>query len=471
MSSPAATHENSLLESAQRIEGLHTLAEIREWLRSRREQNRFRVTKLPLGALEEWNFDQGGNLVHRTGRFFQVNGIEARIEGAAVPHWQQPILVQPEVGILGFLACQFEGVLHFLVQAKMEPGNVNLVQLSPTVQATQSNYSQVHGGARPRYVDYFLPGNRARVICDQLQSEQGTRFLRKQNRNVVVEIAAAQVPANHDDFCWMTLGQLGILLREDNTVNMDSRSVLGCLPLHLAPRAGQGGSGLAGEIQDSMTAGEEDARHGDAELTDWLQSIRSSTAVDVRPIALNAVHDWARRDGVIAHCSGRYFAVIGVGVEASSREVAAWKQPLIESAAGGVLAFAFARFNGLLHLLVQARSEPGLLTGTELAPTVQFTPANYRHLPSSAWPAFHELLHADKGKLPLDVKQSEEGGRFYGDVRRNLLLEVDPHITVPPRYAWMTIRQLKTFIASGTAVNIEARTLLACVQGLLAGSA
>jgi NDP-hexose 2,3-dehydratase len=30
------------------------------------------------------------------------------------------------------------------------------VQLTPTVQATYSNYTQVHQGTRPRYVEYFL---------------------------------------------------------------------------------------------------------------------------------------------------------------------------------------------------------------------------------------------------------------------------------------------------------------------------
>lgn len=68
-----------------------------------------------------------------------------------VASWDQPIINQPEVGYLGFIVKEFNGVLHFLMQAKIEPGNVNHVQLSPTIQATRSNYTQVHQGAK-RYI-------------------------------------------------------------------------------------------------------------------------------------------------------------------------------------------------------------------------------------------------------------------------------------------------------------------------------
>ena len=53
-------------------------------------------------------------------------------------------------------------MLHCLMQAKMEPGNVNPLQLSPTVQATRSNYTQVHRGTGTRYLEYFVGPTAAR---------------------------------------------------------------------------------------------------------------------------------------------------------------------------------------------------------------------------------------------------------------------------------------------------------------------
>lgn len=73
-----------------------------------------------------------------------------------VSTWDQPIINQPEIGFLGFIVKKIQGVYHFLMQAKIEPGNLNVVQLSPTLQATRSNYTRVHKGAIPKYLEYFI---------------------------------------------------------------------------------------------------------------------------------------------------------------------------------------------------------------------------------------------------------------------------------------------------------------------------
>ena len=75
-----------------------------------------------------------------------------------------------------------------MMQAKIEPGNLNIVQLSPTLQATRSNYTRVHGGKSPNYLEYFNGERDVYVLVDQLQSEQGARFLQKRNRNIIVEV-------------------------------------------------------------------------------------------------------------------------------------------------------------------------------------------------------------------------------------------------------------------------------------------
>ena len=138
--------------------------------------------------------------------------------------WDQPIINQPEIGYLGILTKEINGTLYFLMQAKIEPGNVNCVQISPTLQATKSNYSQVHKGKKPAYLDYFVNVKPDHVLLDQLQSEQGARFLRKRNRNIIIKVDedVEVLP----DFRWMTLGQIKAFMHHDNMVNMDTRTVL-----------------------------------------------------------------------------------------------------------------------------------------------------------------------------------------------------------------------------------------------------
>ena len=120
-------------------------------------------------------------------------------------------------------------MLHFLMQAKIEPGNVNRVQISPTIQATKSNFMRVHGGSLPAYFEYFEKSYRYDVLYDQVQSEQASRFYKKRNRNMILYVnEEIDVLPN---FKWMTLGQIKFFMKIDNLVNMDTRTVLSGLPV------------------------------------------------------------------------------------------------------------------------------------------------------------------------------------------------------------------------------------------------
>src|SRR6266849_5686928 len=201
---------NSVLtvENAQASED-----QLLHWLDEKQRSTVVKITPIDFCRMRSWAFaGDTGNLIHESGKFFSIEGITVRTNWGQVPEWDQPIINQPEIGLLGILAKRINGILHFLMQAKIEPGNINLVQISPTLQATKSNYSGVHKGKRPHYLDYFN-GERCnvRVLLDQLQSEQGARFLRKRNRNMIVEVLDDDLEVL-DDFRWFTLGQLKRLL-------------------------------------------------------------------------------------------------------------------------------------------------------------------------------------------------------------------------------------------------------------------
>ncbi|MCX5203224.1 NDP-hexose 2,3-dehydratase family protein [Streptomyces sp. NBC_00237] len=423
-----------------------------DWLEGRRSAHRFRVDRIPFDALDGWSFEEGtGNLVHRSGRFFSVEGLHVTHQGGVFPQWYQPIIKQPEVGILGILVKEFDGVLHFLMQAKMEPGNRNLLQLSPTVQATRSNYTKVHEGADVKYIEYFVRPDKGRVLADVLQSEHGSWFLHKSNRNMIVE-AVGDVPL-HDDFCWLTLGQIGELLYRDNVVNMDSRTVLACAPF---PDAAPG------------------ALHSDTELLSWITAERSRHDVSARRVPLDALPGWHRGESAIDHEDGRYFRVVAVSVQAGSREVSGWTQPLFEPYGLGVAAFLTRRVGGALHVLVHARVEGGFLDTVELGPTVQYTPDNYAHLHGDERPRYlDEVLAAEPDRIRYEALHSEEGGRFLNAESRYLLVEADEAtapLDPPAGYCWVTPGQLTSLVRHGHYVNVQARTLLACLHATGAGA-
>ena len=154
-------------------------AAVLQWLKDQNEKIKVHVERTTFDSMNHWSFDPySGSLRHDSGRFFSIDGIQITTNWGEVASWDQPIINQPEIGYLGFIVKEFNGVLHFLMQAKIEPGNVNHVQLSPTIQATRSNYTQIHKGSKPLYLECFQHVTPDRVLLDQLQSEQGARFLK-----------------------------------------------------------------------------------------------------------------------------------------------------------------------------------------------------------------------------------------------------------------------------------------------------
>jgi oxidase EvaA len=429
-------------------------ARVLRWMAARTRAHDYRIDLIPFGELDQWSFDPAtGNLRHQSGRFFSVEGLRVTVEDTSAPgpprSWCQPILNQPEVGILGLLVKDFDGIPHVLMQAKMEPGNRNLVQLSPSVQATRSNYTRVHGGTPVRYLEYFREPGRGRVLADVLQSEQGSWFYRKVNRNMIVEISDDVEP--HEDFRWLSLGEVGDLLRMDNIVSMDARSTLSCLPVRRA---------------------EAGALHTDAELLFWFSDMRSRYCVQADRMPLAQVPEWHRTGTAIEHEQGLYFRIVATSVGAASREVAAWSQPILQPAGTGVVCFLTCQVDGVTHVLANARPEAGSAYSVELAPTVQCDPANHGHRPASERPRFLDLvLSAAPARIGYQSVQSEEGGRFRHAETRYMLVEAGEAFTPPPEYRWVTPGQLAMLVRHGNYLNVEARTLLAVLNATRAGPA
>jgi len=441
-------------------------ARIGPWLAERRSACRYEVSTIPFDKLVGWRFQEGtGDLVHESGKFFSVVGLRVRTDREWDASWAQPIISQPEVGLLGIVVKEFDGVLHCLMQAKMEPGNVNTIQLSPTVQATRSNYTGVHRGRAIPFIEYFTPDGGGRVLVDALQSEQGAWFLNKRNRNVIVEVTG-DVP-EHEDFCWLTLGQIRRLLRQDNVVNMNTRSILA--GLGFAPPPAETGCVLPDGLRDGLirSLGTASPLCSPGEISSRLTEVKARRELVRQLIPLNGVARWTHREDRIEHEDGKYFRVIAAETTASSREVSHWTQPLLAPAGRGISALFVRMIEGTLYLLMRAQVEAGLIDVAEFGPTVQYTPRNYVDVPARHRPPFAELVAATPPERILyDTVLSEEGGRFYRAESRYLvaLLPEDFPIDVPDEFTWMTLNQATELIRYSYHFSMQARTLITACQ-------
>lgn len=437
--------------------------EIHQWILRRNQEVHVSVEEIPFAEMEGWNMAEDGSLHHQSGKFFSIEGIQVSTDYPKPYQWSQPIINQPEIGYLGILTKVMDGVLYFLMQTKIEPGNVNCVQISPTIQATKSNYTQVHGGKKVAYLDYFRNAQPHQIILDQLQSEQGARFLRKRNRNIIIKVDE-EVPV-YEDFCWMTLCQIKELMQHDNLVNMDTRTVISGIDFtqyqddtSIVTMSPLGQSMMA-------SAQRKDGMHTLPEILSWLTNLKASYDLSVSRVPLNEVSDWYIADREIARYDGKYFRVMGVRVSIDNREVRSWCQPLVQPMQQGLCAFVVKQINGVLHFLVQAKLECGNLDVFELAPTVQCLTGNIFN--GAIKPPFTDyVLNAKPEQVIFDTLQSEEGGRFYHEQNRNMLIVADDDfpMELPATYQWLTLGQINDFLRYNNYLNIQARSLIAAIK-------
>lgn len=464
------------LVSAMSHGNFQTTDQILGWMKSQNEEVVSNIMQIPISELRGWSY-RDDRIRHNSGKFFSIDGIHIRTNYRNTPEWDQPIINQPEIGFLGFIVKKFNGVLHFLLQAKIEPGNLNIVQLSPTLQATRSNYTRVHGGKAPTYLEYFNGEKDVLILVDQLQSEQGARFLHKRNRNIIVEVGEDEELEVKEGYIWASLGQIKELLRYPNVVNMDSRTVISCInfgsysehSLRLLD-AVKRMNGIHSSKPDSFLYSVLSGDNHLKELQDiiqWITSLKFKYELDVTPIGISEMQNWVYDGKTIHHESGKYFDVMGCRVEIGNREVVSWDQPMVRSAQEGLMGFIVKKINGIYHFLVQAKLESGNFDIVEMAPTVQCLTGNYRKGKNEyTIPYLEQILNAPKDKIWYSSYQSEEGGRFFQEQNLNIIVEVGEEfpIEVEENYCWLTLNQMLSFVTYNNYLNIAARSLLSAIS-------
>ena len=206
------------------------------------------------------------------------------------------------------------------------------------------------------------------------------------------------------------------------------------------------------------------SKHSVQDLISWFTELRTRLELAVEPRDMQALEAWGFAPDRIAHQSGKYFEIIGVHAKVGKREVSSWDQPLMKQVDEGLVGFLVKEIDGVWHVLVQAKVEPGNLDVLEMAPTVQCITGSYRKM---EYPVqYIEWFVDGRGTVHYDALQSEEGGRFYHEQNRYMLVEVGDDFPMRPApfYRWMTFRQIKQFVLFNNYFNIEARSLVACVS-------
>jgi len=428
------------------------------WIQGENDKTHAILRECKLSNSSYWFCDKDKSIVtNKNHSFFTLNGICGELNDGTA--FQQPIILQNEVGYLGIIMKEMDGEIQCLMQAKIEPGNVNNVQISPTIQATESNFTQKHGGKKPNYLDYFSDVSRYQVIYDGKESEQCSRFLGKFNRNVAIFVdEEVEVLSN---FRWMSIGQIKYLATHyPNLVNMDTRTVLSCLPYELCHSVKD-----VGPAETTLFAEDESDS-----LFAILTSFREIAKHHYDLIRLDQLDDWVIDDSGM-RCRREYpFEVRYFDIDIQGREVTHWNQPLVVARGEALFGLLAVNCGDAIRFLIRIKEEIGCADVANFGPTIQMESNEIDKRSKDVIEIlFFSRLNVKEDVL-VDTILSEEGGRFYHEENRNVLLMVsrgDLPANLPSGYYLASYRTLRQLIAKYHCANIQLRDLMSLYGGNL----
>lgn len=201
-------------------------ADLLDWLERRRRDVPFSAELIPLRDVANWRQDDNGNISSAAGQFFGVEGVRVSTAPGAkeISGWDQPILTQSEGGVLALLCRETprQGV-EFLLQAKFEAGNIGYLQFCPTIQSTWESIR----GKRAPFAEYLDACENIRMIYKSKHNEEGSRFWRKSNENMILFVVdASQLTINESSYRWASLSQIKQMILLDNVVGPYLRTVV-----------------------------------------------------------------------------------------------------------------------------------------------------------------------------------------------------------------------------------------------------
>lgn len=454
------------LESWANTEGnVNSTEDLLSWIQELNDTTLVNIKECRINDGTMWFYDDyNGEVLNRKRSFFSIKGMRHFEDGLFIG--EQPIIIQPEIGYLGIICREIDGVLNFLMQAKIEPGNVNCVQISPTIQATKSNFTRAHGGNLPTYFEYFENSAKYKVIYDQIQSEQATRFYKKRNRNMIM-IVDEEIEI-YPNFKWMTLGQIKRLMGIDNLVNMDTRTVLSGIPLVTTKLKEEEFQEIQCLFTDSALYKSIFETNPEDTLPLIYQRINNYKMfrdVTVTTVPLNQLVDWKVDEYGITCKKQADFMVRYYDIEISGREVQHWIQPLFKAIGIATFGLITMQQDGVRKFLVRIKPEIGSFDKVELGPSVQWEPSHYLYNDDLVEKLFRRHVENNEG-IMVDVILSEEGGRFYHEQNRNVIIEVlnQEMENIPDGYFWVDYCTLNYLVQVNNCLNIQLRNLLALLK-------
>ena len=408
------------------------IKELNKWINNQKIKNKMSISKINIMDILNWKIDSK-KIYNKNKSFFSI--IPFKFTDSQKTTWFQPLIIQKEVGILGILKKRYRSLDYYLLQAKVEPGNINGIQLSPTVQATKSNYLRKHGGKKTNYLDFFIKKKNLNIVSNLKLSEQGFRYLDKSNKNILIDIKNTKIK-KIQNFIWVTKKNLNYLLNKKNLLNMDTISVLSSSIKK---------NNIDNPINKNLI------------ISNNLTKFKKRFTIKKKIISFGDLYNWKISKNKISDIKSKFFSIIFLKIKTNSREVSEWFQPIISDHYISFNGFLVRSINETMHYLLQYTLEPGF-TFPKYTSTVSIK--NYNSKNNNTKINFFNFFK--KSNKIINFINSDEGGRFYKNETHNSIcvLNSKENLSLKKNFIWVSHNQVINLI-NKNLLSIEARNLFA----------
>ena len=180
---------------------------------------------------------------------------------------------------------------------------------------------------------------------------------------------------------------------------------------------------------------------------------------ELKRVGADQTDQWVLTDGALQHVTGGFFSINGVrypGGEAL----------LLYQPQGAVTGIVTARKDGVRHVLMQGRAEPGCLGEVQFGPTVQSTPANFMRAHGGASTPYVDAFIRFLPTINLlqDTTQLDLGERYLFKTKRSIVLEAIELDDPQKAFIWVGPAQIREAVLESAFLNIDLRSVLAIMD-------
>lgn len=408
---------------------------LRSYLQETIDRSEFRLQKVKLADQNEWSIKDGA-LSHFSNGFFHVAGVRNRRSNE-----EHLVLYQPQSALTGLILCKHEQEVYLLLQARVEPGLVNVGQYGPSIQSTAANYLRAHGGKETSYVELFRNYSPvANPLGNNIQFDLGRRYFQKHKTLSYVEVP--QLIETEENMIWVPLRILAGELASANFINPDLRSLLSVFDWdrYLCPES----------------KAEPERRLGEEKRFPFLANELGNDEWQL--IALDQLQGWEIGPYGVRDDSHSGIWVDMFQVSSFTREVTEWVQPLMCCANDGLVVQLLRFKHGRYEFLITTAKEFGITGQWTALPSFTIYPGdNTRQLT--------QLF--DQPSLRSSTILSEEGGRFFKNESIYRVLLVEDDFEIGEQQQWVTAEALKTILQSSSRASLQLRCSASLVLDLL----